>query len=148
MSENSNKPKYLKKVDIVSAPDLAVADVDVPEWGGVVRVRALSAAEDAADTRGMLLERNGQVMMASDGKTPLMSAKGIAERDIRLAAMAIIDENGERMFSDAELAQLGGKNKAALDRIVAKAKELSGIKDDATLLENLDSTPSDDSGSD
>lgn len=144
--KNGSKPTYLKKADIESADDLIVVDVDVPEWGGVVRVRALSADDELQVVKRMVKRRNGDVVLRADGVTPEVDFDGALQRQIMLAGMAIIDENGERMFGDDEIGSLASKSKKALDRITAVVEELSG-GNVAELTENLEPTVSGGSGS-
>jgi len=101
----------LKKSDIFAQTALKTEDVDVPEWGGAVRVRELTGAERDA------LE---------------MSVAGGDKRDLhnmraRLVAMACIDEDGKRLFSDADAKRLGELSAAALDRVFWVAMRLSGM---------------------
>jgi hypothetical protein len=63
----------------------------------------------------------------------------------RTAAACICDDQGARLFSDADVAELGQKSAAALDRIFDVAMRLNRIskKDVDDLEKNSDPTPSD-----
>ena len=103
----------LSKSQILAAADLVTEDVAVPEWGGTVRVRAITAAErDAFETS-----------VVGDGK----GKRNLVNLRARLVALAIVDEGGQRLFSDAEAEALGGKSGAAMDRVYAVAQRLSGL---------------------
>jgi hypothetical protein len=67
----------------------------------------------------------------------------------RLVSLSTVDENGERLFSDADVVALGGKSAAALERVFTVAMRLSGLTPDDVkdLTENLDSGQSEDSTS-
>lgn len=122
---------------ILTADDKSTADVDVPEWGGTVRVRALSGDErdgyEASNTieKGDTLERN-----------PIGTRA-------RLVVRACIDADGKRLFADNQAGVLGQKSAAVLDRLWDKIAELSGMTasavDDAG--KDSDATPSVDSAS-
>jgi hypothetical protein len=51
-------------------------------------------------------------------------------RNIRakLVALTVVDEDGNRIFSDEDAEALGKKSAAALDRIFAVAQRLSGLR--------------------
>ena len=102
----------LTKQAILSAQDLKTEDVAVPEWGGDVRVRTLTGTERDAFESGLV---------AKDGQRDLANLRA------RLLSLAIVDENGARLFSETDTALLGGKSAAALDRLFEVAQRLNGI---------------------
>jgi len=48
----------------------------------------------------------------------------------RLVSLALCDETGTRLFSDADITVLGAKSAKALDRVFAVAQRLNGIGSD------------------
>jgi len=103
----------LSKQQILAAPDLVTEDVPVPEWGGTVRVRAITAADrDAFETS-----------VVGDGK----GKRNLTNLRARLVALAIVDEAGQRVFAAEDVEALGNKSGAALDRVYAVAQRLSGL---------------------
>ncbi|MHC3391293.1 hypothetical protein ACLQ2E_17835 [Streptomyces lavendulocolor] len=119
---------YLSAEQILDAEDLDYEDVPVPEWGGTVRVRGLSGTD-----RDKI-----EASMANSAGTALAVDK-LAGFRARLAAAAIVDENGKRMFrSEAETRRLGEKSATALQRVCDVAMRLSGLTEDdqAELLGN------------
>lgn len=124
----------LSKAQILQATDLPTEDVEVPEWGGTVRVRAFSgAARDAFE----------QAMLKTDaaGKR----STDFSNMRARLVAMCLIDvETGERMFEDHEVALLGAKSAAALERVFSACQRLNGMSADAVegAAKNSDAAPS------
>jgi hypothetical protein len=100
---------------ILQAQDLQTRDVECPEWGGIVRVRALTGAE-----RDDYEQATVEIAQASQGKRlPNMRA--------RLCVMCMVNDAGERLFSIAQVEALGAKSAAVLDRIYDVAAELSGL---------------------
>jgi hypothetical protein len=94
--------------------------VTVPEWGGNVRVRALTGKE--RDTFEQMSIKRG--------------AKGEIEVNMvnmraRLVSLCVVDEKGERIFTDADVARLGRKSASALERVAKVAQRLSGIGEEA-----------------
>jgi hypothetical protein len=124
--------EYLTKAQIFEVDDLPVEDLEVPEWGGVVRVRGLSGTE-----RDRFEFRINQARKTPD--------EAIVRAD--LVGRCIIDEAGKRLFTDKEVGRLGAKSGVALDRVFDKARELSGMGDEAIekATEDFGNAPNDDS---
>ncbi len=123
---------------ILAADDITYEYVDVPEWGGRVRVRARTGTErDAYDAESYAY--------SDGGKKP-----GDAVRDFRIRRVArcIVDENGLPLFTVADIALLGRKNAKAIDRVDDVVARLSGMDDNAVkaALESLRGGPSEGSG--
>jgi hypothetical protein len=100
---------YLSKDAILKAEDLDTEDVEVPEWGGSVRVRGMTAAE-------------------RDKFEQIMSGENVANIRANLVARTVVDENGERLFTDADIGELGKKSAQALDRVFDASSRLSGLR--------------------
>lgn len=127
--------KLLGKTDILERDDSLFEEVAVPEWGGVVRVKGLSGAERDAFEAGIATQA---------GKGVKLNLQNIRAR---LVVLACVDEAGARLFSDADVAALGKKSAAALDRIFGVAQRLAGLgeKDIEALTANFTSAPNGDS---
>jgi hypothetical protein len=108
----------LNKKQIIEAHDLRTETVPIPEWGGEVIVRGLTGAAQS---------RVEATMVAAKGQAVEVRVEAFKELRQRIVAEAIVDENGKRMFSDAEIKQLGEKSASALQRVFDKAQELSGM---------------------
>ena len=106
---------YLTREQILKADDLPTEDVEVPEWGGVVRVRALTGAERDALEAAVLDVRGKNV------RVRLENARAL------IVAMSVVDEDGNRLFSDKDVKALGQKSAAALDRVASVAMRLAGL---------------------
>ena len=105
----------LSKEAILAADDLTTKEVDVPEWGGTVRIRELTGRERDAFEEGSLDKKTRDVKMTN------MRA--------RLVAMSAIDDSGDRLFTAAEADELGKKSATALNRCFEGSCALSGITD-------------------
>jgi hypothetical protein len=114
----------LSRDDILGADDLKMEPVEVPEWGGTVNVKALTGTDrdawEASQTESRTLP-NGNVITYPN--TENMRAK--------LVARAVVDDEGKKLFGDADINALGEKSAAALTRVWLVAARLSGL-DDAT----------------
>lgn len=107
----------LGRDDIIGADDRPTEDVPVPEWGGTVRVRALSGTERDAYESSMVSQRGNKV------EANLTNARA------KLVAASLVDEEGNLLFGQADIEALGRKSGAALDRVWDAARRLSGLKD-------------------
>lgn len=107
---------YLKRSDILGHDDFVTEEVNVPEWGGVVVVKAMNGLERDAYESSLFELRGKNVIRKMDN----IRAK--------LVAMTVIDpETKELMFTVADIETLGKKSAAALDRIFTVAQRLSKI---------------------
>lgn len=100
----------LTKEAILAANDLPTERVTVPEWGGEVLVRTMTGADRDAFEASLI---------GKDGRMENVRA--------RLVSLTLCDDKGERLFSDAEVAELGKKSAKALDRVFAVAQRINGI---------------------
>jgi len=105
----------LTREQILGADDLPREKVEVPEWGGSVYVRTMTAAERDAFEQSLV----------GDGNTVQLS-----NVRARLAALTMVDVGGKRLFSDADVEALGQKSAAALTRIVEVAQRLNRLQPD------------------
>lgn len=106
----------LGRAAILAVQDLAHEDVPVPEWGGVVRIRAMTGLERDAF---------GATLRDADGKPDLSNYPS------KLLAHCIAGEDGVRLFSVEDIQALAGKSAAALARLFAVADRLNAVGEDA-----------------
>lgn len=107
----------LNKDAIAGVVDTTFEVVEVPEWGGSVRVKSLTATErDAFEAS----------LVAGEGKN---RKANLANIRAKLVASCLVDEVGNRLFLDASAGAsvLGAKNGAAMDRIFTVCQRLSGM---------------------
>lgn len=104
----------LTKEQILTADDLPTREVEVPEWGGTVRVRTLTGAQRDEYDQAFRDKRKGNSL----------DLRGLRSL---LVAMSVVDDAGNQMFTRADVDALQGKNTAAIERVFAAAQELSLI---------------------
>jgi hypothetical protein len=138
----------LSRDAILAAEDTRYDYVAVPEWAPAgmdpslvfVRVRSLTGAErDAYDAETWQANNAG-------GQTA-----ALANFRARRVAKAIVDEQGARLFDDADIVALGAKNGAVIDRVDDAVIRLSGMKGAESVeaaRTDLKADPSAGSGSD
>jgi hypothetical protein len=103
---------YLTRDQIFAAPDLPTEDVEVPEWGGTVRVRGLSGS-------------------ARDEYEALRLEQGRPNLRAKFVSLVIVDEHGAPLFGEVDVVRLGQKSSTALERVAMAGVRLSGLTDDA-----------------
>lgn len=108
----------LSRDQILGADDLEKKEVDVPEWGGSVYVRALSG------------KQRNQLEMIALRYSDQNDLSALENYNGLIAAWSIVDENGNRLFTDDEVGLLMEKSASALNTIVEEARELSGITEE------------------
>lgn len=127
----------LGKDAILAAKDLNHSDMEVPEWGGTVRLITLTGTQrDAFEDKSMIQKGDSR-------KINLVNFRA------RLLSLCIVGEDGQRVFSDVEVNLLGQKNAKVLERLFDKAREMNGMTEDDVkeLTEGFDDDPSEDSTS-
>lgn len=105
----------LTKAQIIAADDIRTQVIDVPEWGegAQVKIKAWSVAQ--ADAYGsMILNRKDDVQF-------------IAQLRETTVSMSIVNEDGSPMFTAKDMAALGKKSPAAINRVHRAALELNKL---------------------
>lgn len=103
----------LTREAILSASDLKAEVVDVKEWGGSVRVATMTgAARDAWEQS-----------LVKGGKATLENVRA------NLVSATVVDEKDKPLFTAADVAELGRKSAAALDRVCKVAQKLNRLTD-------------------
>ena len=107
----------LTKDQILKADDCSHEDIDVPEWGGSVRIIAMAACERDAFEASML---------DSKGKG---DSKRLQNFRARFIARCIVDADNNRLFSDKDMVALGKKSAKPVSRIFDACQKLNGMTD-------------------
>lgn len=110
--------RVLGRDDILAAPDIHPQKVEMPEWGGCVFVRGLTARErDAFESSIVSVDKNGE--------------RKVDARNVRarLVALGVCDESGQPIFTANDVAELGKKSALALERLFDTIRHLSGMTD-------------------
>ena len=133
---DTNKMK-LTKDQILNADDLPTREVEVPEWGGAVKIRSLSGKERDSFEDTIQKRKKGQSI----------ELKGLK---VLLLSLTIVNENNSSMFTEEDLEKLNAKSARALNRLFDAVTEMNGIGEEAVeeLRKNLSGVPSDANGSD
>ncbi|KPI09934.1 hypothetical protein OV450_3425 [Actinobacteria bacterium OV450] len=109
----------LDKNAILKADDLEYEVVEVPEWGGSVRLKTLTGEErDEFEASQVTINKKGR------------PEQNMANLRARLVALVVVDEAGKTVFSKYDVPDLGRKSSKALDRVFEKASAMNGFSDE------------------
>lgn len=129
---------FLSREQILEAEDREFGTVPCPEWGGEVRLRSITGTQRDSYEQS-LMQSNG-----ADRKMNLRNAR------VKLIVLCAVDETGRPLFTAEDVAQLGRKNAAPIDRLFDACRRLAGMspEDVDKLTEDFGATPDADAISD
>lgn len=107
---------FLSAAEILGADDLKLVEIRVPEWGGSILVKPLTAAEALDFFEGSKNDKNDSM--------------------VRLVAMSVVDQNGTALFSTNDLPKLRKKGLKAITRLQDELLRLNGLKEDRATVKN------------
>lgn len=102
---------FVNKQLVFGASDFRFGEVDVPEWGGKLRVRELSGDERS------WCDQIGKAIEAGKPGQPSYAAA--------IIVCGAVDETGASLFARADAAGLSKKADVVLQRVAIKILELS-----------------------
>ncbi len=105
----------LTKDQILGADDIVTKEINVPQWGGSVKIRTMTASD-----------RDRFEQQVFSGNT-----KSERRDNIRalMLSICIVDESGNRVFGEKDVKALGGKSAAAVDAIFSEIQKLNALSD-------------------
>ena len=107
----------LNKEQIKTVSDLETQDIEVPEWGGVVRLKSLTGAER---------DRFEASVVQGQGRNTTVNMQNLRAK---LVAQSAIGEDGKPLFAEDDVKWLGEKSAKALNRLFNAAQTLSGLSE-------------------
>jgi len=116
----ADKVLLLGRDAILKATDLPTEDIEVPEWGGTVRVRGLTGEGRDEYEASTFVMRDGQAFPDT------------ANTRAKLCARCIVDEAGEPLFTQQDVHALGQLSGRALNMIWERCLALSGLSEEDT----------------
>lgn len=136
--ETTSVVKVLSRADILGADDRPTKRIHIPEWGGDVIIRTITARERDQFEQSLFVQKGNDIIRNADN----MRSK--------LCSLVLVDEDGKNLFSFDEAAKLGQKSAAIIARLFDEAQKLNGItkEDREDMIKNSESGPKDDSTSD
>ena len=109
---------FLSRAELLAANILPRETVRIPELSGDVLVQGMTGAQrDAWEA----------TLVEGRGKKRRMNTANIRAK---LVAQCCVDEQGNRLFTDADAETLGTQRVDVLNRLFSVAQRLSGVSDD------------------
>lgn len=105
----------LNREALLTKRELKTETVAIPEWGGEVIVRQLTAKER---------DDYEQAFITTKGKNVQQNMRNMRAE---LCVRSIVNEQGERLLQNADAAAFGQHPADVIDRIFAAAAHLSGM---------------------
>ena len=129
--------KFLNGEQILAINDIKTVELYIPLWDSWVRVRTMTGAEYDKYQKSILIGKG------KNRDVNLMNARA------KLVALTVVDENGQRLFTDSQIIALGQKSSASIGLIFDQATDLAGIteEDVEELVDELQENPFGDSAS-
>ncbi len=118
----------LSKEQILSSKDITTEAVDVPVWGGEVKVKLMTGLERDAFEQSITETKGGLVK------------QNLANIRAKLVVRTVVDDNGDRVFDDKDAAELGKKSSTAIITVFDVSAKLNGLsgEDVEELAKNSD----------
>ena len=107
--------KLLGREDVLKADDNMEEYVEVPQWGGTVKVKGLTGNER---------DRYEASLVKGTGRNREVTMKAARAK---LVVLGTIDEEGKQVFNSKDVAALGKKSAKALNRVANAIQRLSGL---------------------
>ncbi|NUQ99555.1 MAG: hypothetical protein HOY79_24375 [Streptomyces sp.] len=114
----------LSRDGILAANDIQIEKVPVPEWGDEVIIRGLTG-DELDSFQGSV--RQFRPTFDGKGMESVLIQEGMRAK---LLVKCLVDEAGERLFTDQDAPALGAKAGAVIDRLYDVAARLSGLSDE------------------
>lgn len=114
-SAEAGQIRRLGRDAILAVEDVQTIDVFVPEWNTNVLVRGLTGAE-----------RDAYELSITQGKGKDQSLN-IRNARAKLLVICCVDEEGNKLFQQSDIALLGQKSAVALERLFDAARKVSGL---------------------
>lgn len=116
----------LTREAILNSHDIKVESVEIPEWNGVVWVKALSGEERDEFENGLF---NTKRVRNARGKVTEKRELNMRKVRARLAVLVCVKSQTDLtpLFSKNDIDKLASKNGAALDKIYDAATRLAGM---------------------
>lgn len=102
----------LTRDQIMAARDFETRTVEVPEWGGAVTLRSLSAKD------------------RDNFESELSLTQDLRNLRARLVVKALVDDEGVRLFKDEDADDLGEKSSQVIIRLFDIVREMAGMSDE------------------
>lgn len=102
---------FLSKDDILKVDDLRYGVVNMPEWGGDVRIKTMSIAD----------QLHYETVRKSENTDNII---------VELVCLSCVDADGNRLFTKEDVALLNNKSAESVCKLFTKCLEHNALKTD------------------
>lgn len=133
----------LNRNQILEAKDIKTKVIPVPEWGGDIMIKQLSAKEynditmNMVNIRKMAAKQLSSKKNADENLEDAINELAIKNQKILLIIKSVVDENMKPLFTEADMELLYQKNTNVIDKIIAEIEEFNANSIEET-KKNLD----------
>ena len=120
--------KFLTAADILNAKDLREKIMEVPEWGGSLTLRELTANDRDWLQASMVNAAGDKDAVTIENKEGTKLA--ITGFQTKLVALSIVDESGKQLFSNDDVEVLGRKSGIVLSRVASECVAFNKLEED------------------
>ena len=123
----------LNRNQILEAKDIKTKVIPVPEWGGDIMIKQLSAKEynditmNMVNIRKMAAKQLSKKKNSDENLEDAINELAIKNQKILLIIKSIVDENMKPLFTEADLELLYQKNTNVIDKIIAEIEEFNAV---------------------
>lgn len=123
----------LTRDEILGIQDIKTKEIHVPDWDKEICIRKLTRGQQDEYAK----RRFGKASFKQAGKASqqVEGSVDIFGHDAWLVAQGVCDENGKRLFTDADVNKLNEKSGEAIGFIAIQIVEFSGMREDIESLE-------------
>lgn len=118
----------LSREQILEAKDIQTKVISVPEWGGDIMIKQLSAKEFSDITINVVNIKKvaaKQLARKGDDIEDAINESVIKNQKILLIIKSVVDENMKPLFTEADLELLYQKNTNVINKVIAEIEEFN-----------------------
>ena len=105
----------LTKDQILAADDMGMLKLAVPEWGGDVFIRVMTVGERDASEHEWMRKKD----------------TGVDDFRTKFLVRCLVDEKGNRLFDNGDVAKLAAKSAKVVNRVWQSAMEHNNLSDES-----------------
>lgn len=123
----------LTREQILEAKDIQTKEIEVPEWGGKLRIKQLSAKEynditmNMVNIRKMAAKQLSSKKNADENLEDAINENAIKNQKILLIVKSVVDENMKPLFTEADMELLYQKNTNVIDRVISEIENFNAV---------------------
>ena len=126
----------LTREQILNVQDLEIKEIAVPEWGGSVYIKQLTRGQqDEYQKRQYGSARMKMQKRTGENEVYSVSVYG---HDTYLVVCAVCDEDGNQLFTDADVKKLKEKNGAVIGNLAVEIVKFSEMEEDVAEIGEME----------